>query len=197
MKQKQRCAQGASRVPKWQGCCLLVRTVVWCVQLMDNRRTTKKARRRTTQDEGREKAEKNKNRPQRGGGFSLSLYLPGVSRWSGVMSHDISQCIVIYYSISSDLTRHDISIYCIHIPNIWDWYREISYPVEIFIYTERIRNTFFCPARCSKFGAPERWRNGYLAVELHQQWYLLEKIYMYAHIWVYVVGRLGCRASKQ
>ena len=151
MKQKQRCAQGASRVPKWQGCCLLVRTVVWCVQLMDNRRTTKKARRRTTQDEGREKAEKNKNRPQRGGGFSLSLYLPGVSRWSGVMSHDISQCIVIYYSISSDLTRHDISIYCIHIPNIWDWYRDFRIPSKYF----SIPNIIFCPVRCSKFGTPE------------------------------------------
>ena len=40
----------------------------------------KKVRPRTSQDEGRDKAEKNKSRPQRGGGFSLNLYLPGVSR---------------------------------------------------------------------------------------------------------------------
>ena len=45
----------------------------------------KKARRNTSQDEGRDKAEKNKSRSQRGGGFSLKLYLPGVSRWSGVI----------------------------------------------------------------------------------------------------------------
>ena len=40
----------------------------------------KNARQRTSQDEGRDKAGKNKSRPQRGGGFSLNLYLPGVSR---------------------------------------------------------------------------------------------------------------------
>ena len=48
------------------------------MQLMDNTRTTKKARRTTSQDEGRDKAEKNKTRPQRGGGFSSNLCLPGV-----------------------------------------------------------------------------------------------------------------------
>ena len=84
MKQKQTCAQGAGRVLRGQGCCLLVvRSVLRCVQLMDNRRTTKKARRKTSRDEGTDKAEKNKSRPQRGGlpgGFSLNQYLPGVSR---------------------------------------------------------------------------------------------------------------------
>ena len=42
MKQKQTFAQGAGRVLRGQGCCLLmVRSVLWCVQLMNNRRTTK------------------------------------------------------------------------------------------------------------------------------------------------------------
>ena len=110
VKQKQTCAQGAGRVPRGQGCCLpVVRSVLWCVQQMDNRRTTKKARRRTRQDEGRDKAEKNKSRPQRGGGFSLNLYLPGVSRWSCVISHDLSRYIVMSYPISCDITRYDIS----------------------------------------------------------------------------------------
>ena len=46
---------------------------------MDNRRTTEKARRKTSHDEGRHKDEENKSRPQRGGGFSLNLDLPSVS----------------------------------------------------------------------------------------------------------------------
>ena len=53
-----------------------------------------------------ETAEKNKSRPQRGGGFSLNLYLPGVSRWFGVISH-----VFISYPISCDITRYDISRY--------------------------------------------------------------------------------------
>ena len=69
------------------------------------------------QDEGRDKAEKNKSRQQRGGGFSLNLYLPGISRWSGVISHDLSWYIVISYPISCHITRYDISRYCIHVPN--------------------------------------------------------------------------------
>ena len=83
---------------------------------MDNIRTTKRARLKTSQDEGRNKDEK--DRPQRGGGFSLNLYayLPGVSRWSGVISHDISRYIVIFNPISCDITRYDISRYHVHIP---------------------------------------------------------------------------------
>ena len=59
---------------------LFAGSTVSAIQLMDNKRTTKKARRRISQDEGRDRAEKNKSRPQRGGGFSLNLHLPGVSR---------------------------------------------------------------------------------------------------------------------
>ena len=87
-----------------------------------------------------ETAENNKSRPQRGGGFSLNLYLPGVSRWSGVISHDISRYIVISYSISCDVTRYDISRYCIIlIPNFWDWYRDIVCRRNI----SRYRTLFF------------------------------------------------------
>ena len=124
---KQTCAHGAGRVLRGQhGCCLLVvRSVLLCVQLMDNRKTTKNAGPRNSQDEGRAKVVKNKSTPQRGGGFSLDLYLPGVSRWSGVIWHDISRYIVMSYPMSCDITRYDISRYGIHIPNFWDWYRDV------------------------------------------------------------------------
>ena len=115
---------------------------------MDNRRTTKKARRRTSQDKGRDKAEKNKSRPQRSGGFSLNLYLPGVSRWSGVISHDYrdtSWYHIPYHSISQDTIYRDI----VTISRIFRTDIEISYPVEIFLDIERI----FCPVRCTKFSA--------------------------------------------
>ena len=82
--------------------------------------TTERRQKCQTEDKprwGQRQAEKNKSRPQRGGGFSLNLYLPGVSRWSGVIPHGISRYIVISYSISRDITRYDISRYCIHIPN--------------------------------------------------------------------------------
>ena len=108
-------------------------------------------RRRRRPDGGQAKmraetAENNKSRPQRGGGFSLNLYLPGVSRWSGVISHDISRYIVISYSISCDVTRYDISRYCIIlIPNFWDWYRDIARRRNI----SRYRTLFF-----AQLGAP-------------------------------------------
>ena len=60
---------------------LVIRSVLLCVQLMDSRRTTKRPDDHS-QDEGRDKAEKSKSRPQRGGGFSLNLdlFVQGVSR---------------------------------------------------------------------------------------------------------------------
>ena len=165
---KQTCAQGAGRVLRGQGCCLLVRSVLWRVQLMDSRRTTKKARWRTSQDE------KNKSRPQRRGGFALNVYLPGVPRQSGVISHDISRYIVISYPISCDITRYDISRYCIRIPKYWAWHRDIASRRNIPWY-----RTHFSP-----IGAPSlvhqesKRRNGYLEVELQKQWYLFENIYV-------------------
>ena len=151
---KQTFAQGARRVLRGQGCCLLVvRSVVWCVQLVDNRNTTKNARRKTSKDEGRDKAEKNKTRPQRGDGFLLNLYLPGISRWSRVISHDLlSRYIVISYEVSHIMRYHKI------------WYIEILYPYPEFLgLISRYRipwkyfsipNTLFCPVKCTKFGEP-------------------------------------------
>ena len=42
-----------------------------------------------------------------------------------VISHDISRYIVILCPVSCDITRYGILIYRIHIPNFWDWYRDI------------------------------------------------------------------------
>ena len=59
-------AQGAGRVLKGQGCCLLVvRSVLWCAQLMDNRRTTIKARRKTRQEKKRAETKKQKETEDR------------------------------------------------------------------------------------------------------------------------------------
>ena len=146
----------------------VVRPVLWCVQLMDNIRTTKRARLKTSQDEGRNKDEK--DRPQRGGGFSLNLYayLPGVSRWSGVISHDISRYIVIFNPISCDITRYDISRYHVHIPIFRDWCHDIVSHRNV----SRYRTLFF-----ASLVHQESKRNGYSAVEVQKQWSLLKKLY--------------------
>ena len=57
---------------------------------MDNRRTTKKARRETIQEEGTEKEPKT-NSTQKGGGFSLTFVKPDVLGRSGLTSHDIAR----------------------------------------------------------------------------------------------------------
>ena len=149
MKQKHALREKAeTRVLRGQGGCLLVvRSVLWCVQLMDNRQTTKLARRKTSQEEGSDKKPKTHSRPQRGGGFLWKLCLSGVSGWSGVISHDISRYIVILYPISCDITRYDISRYRMHIPNFGDWYRDIVSRRNISRYRTLIRG----------FGLVEIW----------------------------------------
>ena len=175
MKQKQTCSQGAGRVLRGPGCWLLVvRSALMCPVNAQHRRTTKKARRRTSQDEGSDKANKKKSRPQRGGGFSLNLYLHGVPRWSGVTSHDISRYIVISHPIPCDITRFDMSRYCIHIPNFWDWYRDIVSRRTI----SRYRTLFFAQLGAPRLVHQDSKINGDLAVELQKQWYLLEKKYV-------------------
>ena len=108
------CALGAGRVRRGQGCCLLViRSVLWCVQLMDSRRTTKKAR-RTQPRWGQRQSRKNKSRLKRGGGFSLNLdYLCLVFRGDlvCVISQGISRSIVTSCPVSCDITRYGISRY--------------------------------------------------------------------------------------
>ena len=75
MKQKQTCAQVEGRIVREQSCCLLVvRSVLFCAQLIDNRRTTKKARRETSQEDGRDKNPKTNGRLLQGGGFSLKFF---------------------------------------------------------------------------------------------------------------------------
>ena len=57
-KAKIRGKKNQNKKQNWQGCCLQVRSVlhlIWCVQLMVNRRTKKKARRTTRQEERRDK----------------------------------------------------------------------------------------------------------------------------------------------
>ena len=94
---------------------------------------------------GQRQSRKNKSRPQRSSGFSLNLYMPGVSRWSGVTSHDITRYIVIPYPTPYDITRYGISRYCIHVPNFWDWYRDIVSRRNV----SRYRTLFF-----AQLGAP-------------------------------------------
>ena len=81
-----------------------------------------------SQDEGRDKAERNKSRPQRVVGFRwIWICVPGFSRWSGVC--DIARNIAIYRDMSHIMRYHKIryiEILChIYIPNFWDWYGDI------------------------------------------------------------------------
>ena len=116
---------------------------------------------------GQRQSRKNKSRPQRSSGFSLNLYMPGVSRWSGVISHDKLRYIVILYPISFDISRYDISRYCIHIPNFWDWYQDIVSRRK----NSRYRTHFFAQLAAPGLVHQESKRNhGYLAVELKKQW---------------------------
>ena len=170
MKQKQTsCAQGAGRVLRRQVCCLLVRSVLWCVQLM-NRKTAKKARRRTSQDEGRDSRKEQEQTATRWW-VSLNLYLPGVPKWSGVISHDMSRYIVMsYFEVFYIMRYHKIryiEILYYPYPEFLGLISRYRTPSKYF----SIPNTIFCPVRCSKFGAPESWRNGYLEVELQKRWY--------------------------
>ena len=137
--------QRRSVVPALLVARLMVRSVLWCQADGQQKDDAKKARRRTSQDGGRNKSEGNKSRPQRGGGVSLNLCLPGVSRWSGVTSHDITRYIVIPYPTPYDITRYGISRYCIHVPNFWDWYRDIVSRRNV----SRYRTLFF-----AQLGAP-------------------------------------------
>ena len=133
------------------------------------------------------KVEKNKSRPQRGGGFSLNLDCLVIrGDLVCVISQGISRCIVTSCPVSCDITTYGISRYHIYIPNFWDGYGDIV--VDLFLDIEH----YLLPARCTKHGAPrvESKRNGYLAIELQKQWYLLEtcvSIYLriiYVCIWV-------------
>ena len=125
-------AQGAGRVLRGRGCCLLVvRSVLWCVHLMDNRRTTRKARRRTSQDEGRDKAEKNTTRWW----VFVEFVFAWCFEWSGVTSYRD-----IYRGIISHIIRYH-KIRCIEIlfvstSRIFGTDIEISYPVDIFLDSE-------------------------------------------------------------
>ena len=112
------------------------------------------------------KVEKNKSRPQRGGGFSLNLDCLVIrGDLVCVISQGISRCIVTSCPVSCDITTYGISRYHIYIPNFWDGYGDIV--VDLFLDIEH----YLLPARCTKHGAPrvESKRNGYLAIELQKQ----------------------------
>ena len=118
-KNKHERAQVAGRVLRGQGCCfLVVRSMLSCAKLTDNRRTTKKARRKTSQGGDRDKAWKIKSRPQGGGEISLNLDMPRVSWWSGVL--DIAWYVAIYRDIIPRIMRQHKIRYRIHIPNVGD-----------------------------------------------------------------------------
>ena len=124
MKQnKDICAQGAGRAMSGQSCCfclLVVRGqsyIVWCVPLMDNRRTTKKAGRKKDKPRwGQRQSAKTNSRPQQGCGFP--------QRGCGFVVHCFG---VIRCDIS--MIYRDTSRYRIPMPIFWTDI-EISYPVE-------------------------------------------------------------------
>ena len=106
---------------------------------------------RQTKNEGGDKAEKSKSRPQRGGGFSLILDLHGVSTWSHVS--DIAWYIVIdrtSYLVPRIMRYQKTRYFGISYSNaeflglIW------GHRIEIFLDTKH----YFLPVRCTKLGAP-------------------------------------------
>ena len=166
-------AQGAGRVLRGRGCCLLVvRSVLWCVHLMDNKRTTTNARRRTSQDECRGKAEKTREHRNEAVGFDefVFAWCFEVIRFD-IVSRYVSWYHVPYHAISQDTIYRDIN--CIYIPIFWDWYRDIVSRR----YSSPQLTLFF-----AQLGAPSlvhqdnSKQNGFLAVVLLKQWYLLGNI---------------------
>ena len=143
-------AQGAGRVRRGQGCCMLViRSILWCVNLMDRRRTTKKAT-RTQPRWGQRQRRKSINRPQRGGGFWLNLDL--CAWWFEVIwcmwyRKVTSRYIVTSCPASCDITRYGKSRHrIISTSRCFGTDMEISYPVDFFLDTEY----YFLLIRCTK-----------------------------------------------
>ena len=165
-------AQGAERVLRGQGCWLLVvRSVLWCVHLMDNRSTTRKARRREAKMRAETKPKKTREHRNEVVCFRsicIGLVFRGDPVW-----HRIAIYIVVSCPISCDITRYDISsINCIHIPNFWGWYRDIVSRR----YISRWRTLFFAQLGALSLVHQDSKRNGYLAVALQKQWCLLGNI---------------------
>ena len=90
-----------------------------------------------------------------------------------IVSRFISWYHVPYHAISQDTIYRDIT--CIYIPIFWDWYRDIVSRR----YSSPQLTLFF-----AQLGAPSlvhqdnSKQNGYLAVVLLKQWYLLVNIYV-------------------
>ena len=106
-----------------------------------------------SQHGGRDKAERSKSRPQRGGGFRQIFILCMLFRGDlvCVIAQGISRYIVTSCPVSCDITRYGISRYrIISISRIFATDMEISYPVDLFLDTEH----YFLPVRCTKLGAP-------------------------------------------
>ena len=108
-----------------------------------------------SRDEGRDNAEKNKSRPQRGGwwvfvefGFVCLVFRGDLVC---VIPQGISRSIVTSCPVSCDITRYRISRYrIISISRIFGTDMEISYPVDLFLDTEHS----FLPVGRTKLGAP-------------------------------------------
>ena len=129
-KNKHACVQVAGGVRRGQGRCLLViRSVLWCVQLMDNRRTKKKAR-QTQPRWGQRQSRKKTRRVDR-------TELVGF-RWVWICAwcFEVIWCVwhrTIYRDIMSRTMRcHKISVYrdIVYISRIFGTDMEISYPVD-------------------------------------------------------------------
>ena len=115
---------------------------VWCVLLTDSTRTTKKAgRKKDKPRRGQKQRAKTNSRPQRSCGFVCLLFRGGPV-WYRMIYRNISWYHIPYHAMSQD----DISTYCIHIPNFWDWYRDVVSRRNIPRYWAH----FFAHFRCTK-----------------------------------------------
>ena len=165
-KNKHACAQGASRVRKRQGCCLLeIRWVLWCVQLMDGRERQKLPHEHN-QDEGRDKAEKNKSRPHEVVGFHWTWICAGCFE-------------VIWCVISQDTVYRDI------VPYLYPEFLGLIWRYRIPSFYFSIPNTIFCQLSAPSLKHQESKRNGYLAIEL-QRSAICWKVYLIQNASIYL-----------
>ena len=130
--------------PSREGTRLLfavVRSVlqVWCVQLMDNRRTSNKARRETSQEEDTYNEPETNSWPQQGGGFRWScfrLVFWGDPVWYRMIYPYRSWYHITHHAISRDTIYRDVASISRILGTDVEISRYRTCPVETFLDTE-------------------------------------------------------------
>ena len=173
---KHACAQGAGRVRRGQGCCLpVIRSILWCVQHDGQQKNDKKGQANTAKMWAETKPKKLRVDRNEVVGLRWIWICAWCCEviwcvWYRKIYHDTSCHYVPYHAISQDTAYRDILSY-LHpefLGLIW------RYRIPSIYFSIPI--TKFLPVRCTRFGAPRKYKKRLLnlAIELQKQWYLLE-----------------------